>query len=122
MSNIGAFEAVDVSHPFLLTFALAHILLFFLQGAISHMVTLFLAIKASERGLDPILNLLLALALIGRVLVGVHFNSMTLILLIFIYTIQVTNSASEDICLRETRVSTRQINMNFRACALVYVR
>jgi ascorbate-specific PTS system EIIC-type component UlaA len=64
MSNIGAFEAVDVSHPFLLTFALAHILLFFLQGAISHMVTLFLAIKASERDLDRILTLLLVLELV----------------------------------------------------------
>jgi hypothetical protein len=68
MSHIGAFEALDVSHPFLLTFALAHILLFFLQGAISHMVTLFLAIKASERDLDLILTLLLILELVGLVL------------------------------------------------------
>jgi hypothetical protein len=68
MSHIGTFEALDVSHPFLLTFALAHIHLFFLQGAISRMVTLILASKASERDLDHILTLLLVLELVGLVL------------------------------------------------------
>jgi hypothetical protein len=64
VSHIGAFEEFNMSHPFLLILALAHILLFFLQGAISHMVTLFLAIKASERDLDLILTLLPVLALL----------------------------------------------------------
>jgi hypothetical protein len=68
VSHIGAFEEFNMSHPFLLILALAHILLFFLQGAISHMVTLFLAIKASERDLDLILTLLLILELVGLVL------------------------------------------------------
>ena len=67
MSHFEANEAPDASHPFLLTLALASILLFFHQGAISHMMTLLFAIKTSERDLDLILTLLLILALVGLV-------------------------------------------------------
>jgi hypothetical protein len=54
--------------------------------------------------------LLLVLELVGLVLVFEF--PMTLMLLIFIYIIQVTSSAQEDICLRATRVSTRKIKMD----------
>jgi hypothetical protein len=46
VSHVGAF---DMSHLLLLN--LAHALLFFLPGAISYMVTLFLAPKASDESL-----------------------------------------------------------------------
>ena len=47
VSHVGA---LDMSH-LLLLLDLAHALLFFLQGAISYMVTLLLALKASDESL-----------------------------------------------------------------------
>jgi hypothetical protein len=47
VSHVGA---LDMSHLILLL-ELAHVLPFFLQGAVSHMVTLFLALEASDVGL-----------------------------------------------------------------------
>jgi hypothetical protein len=46
VSHVGA---LDRSHLLLLD--LAHALFFFLHGAISHMVTLFLALEASDESL-----------------------------------------------------------------------
>jgi hypothetical protein len=47
VSHVGALEALDMSHLLLLN--LAHAFGFFLQGAISYMVTLFLAPEASDK-------------------------------------------------------------------------
>ena len=47
VSHVGTLEALDVSH-LLLLLNLAHAFVFFLQGAISYMVTLRLAPKASD--------------------------------------------------------------------------
>ena len=47
VSHIGA---LDMSH-LLLFLDLAHALLFFLQGVVSHVVTLFLALEASDESL-----------------------------------------------------------------------
>ena len=47
MSHVGA---LDMSH-FVLLLDLAHALLFFLQSAISDMVTFFLALEASDESL-----------------------------------------------------------------------
>jgi hypothetical protein len=47
VSHVGTHEALDMSHLFLLL-NLAHALLLFLQGAISYIVTLLLALKASD--------------------------------------------------------------------------
>ena len=46
MSHFGTLEALDMSHLLLLN--LAHVFVFFLQGAISYMVTLLLAPEASD--------------------------------------------------------------------------
>ena len=50
MSHVGTLEALDISH-LLLFLDLAHALLFFLQGAIPYMVTLLLALEASDGSL-----------------------------------------------------------------------
>ena len=46
VSHIGTLEALDMSHLLLLN--IAHTFVFFLQGAISYMVTLFLVPEASD--------------------------------------------------------------------------
>ena len=50
VSHIGALEALDMSH-LLLLLNLTHAFVFFLQGAISYMVTLLLAPEASDESL-----------------------------------------------------------------------
>ena len=50
VSHVGTFEVLDMSH-LLLLLDLAHAHLFFLQGAISSMVTLLLTLKASDESL-----------------------------------------------------------------------
>ena len=47
VSHFEILEALDMSHPLLLL-NLAHAFVFFLQGAISYMVTLLLAPEASD--------------------------------------------------------------------------
>ena len=47
VSHVGTLEALDMSH-LLLLLNLAHAFVFFLQGAISYMVTLFLVHEASD--------------------------------------------------------------------------
>jgi hypothetical protein len=47
VSHVGTHEALDMSHLILLL-NLAHDLLLFLQGAISYIVTLLLALKACD--------------------------------------------------------------------------
>ena len=92
----------------LLILALDHALLFLPQGAISHMVTLLLALEASDESLVLLLFLPLDFGIVGLVLlVGFCFKSTILVLLIFTYMIQVTCSARKNVCLRAIRVSTR---------------
>ena len=50
VSHVGTLKALDVSH-LLLLLNLAHAFVFFLQGAISYMVTLLLIPKASDESL-----------------------------------------------------------------------
>ena len=50
VSHVRTLEALDISH-LLLFLDLAHALLFFLQGAIPFMVTLLLALEASDGSL-----------------------------------------------------------------------
>jgi hypothetical protein len=50
VSHVGTLEALDMSH-LLFLLDLAHALLFFLQGAISYMMTLLLAPEASDESL-----------------------------------------------------------------------
>jgi hypothetical protein len=49
VSHVGALEALDMSHLLLLN--LVHAFVFYLQGVISYMVTLFLAPEASDESL-----------------------------------------------------------------------
>ena len=63
MSHVGA---LDMSH-LLLLLDLAHVLLFFLQGAISHMMTLSIALEANDGSLVHHFSLLLDLAIVGLV-------------------------------------------------------
>ena len=49
VSHVRTLEALDMSHLLLLN--LAHVFVFFLQGAISYMVTLLLAPEASDESL-----------------------------------------------------------------------
>ena len=62
MSHVGS---LDMSHLLLLD--LAHVLLFFLQGAISHMMTLSIALEANDGSLVHHFSLLLDLAIVGLV-------------------------------------------------------
>ena len=50
VSHVGTLEALDMSH-LLLLLNLAHAFVFFLQGAISYMVTLLLVPEASDESL-----------------------------------------------------------------------
>ena len=62
VSHVGA---RNMSHLILLD--LAHVLLFFLQGAISHMMTLSITLEASDGSLVHPSSLLLDLAIVGLV-------------------------------------------------------
>ena len=50
MSHVGTLEALDMSH-LLLLLNLTHAFVFFLQGAISYMVTVLLAPEASDESI-----------------------------------------------------------------------
>ena len=63
VSHVGA---LDMSH-LLLLLDLAHVLLFFLQGEISHMMTLSIALEANDGSLVHHFSLLLDLAIVGLV-------------------------------------------------------
>ena len=63
MSHVGA---LDMSH-LLLLLDLAHVLLFFLQGAISHMMTHSITLEASDGSLVHPSSLLPDLAIVGLV-------------------------------------------------------